>query len=104
MPEQEERKIQQQLTEVNFTREAVLKNLKNLKTDKSPGPDKIHARFLKECAEELTEPLYLLFRQSLNEGKLPQTWKDGHITPIFKKGQRTKSRELSSSKFDISNM
>jgi len=90
MPEQEKRKIQQQLTEVNFTREEVLKNLKNLKTDKSRGPDKIHARFLKECAEELTEPLYVLFRQALNEGKLSQSWKDGHITPIFKKGQRTK--------------
>jgi len=55
MPEQEERKIQQQQTEVTFTREEVLKNVKSLKTDKSPEPDKIHARFLKECAEELTE-------------------------------------------------
>ena len=39
---------------------------------------------------ELTEPLYALFRQSLNEGRLPQSWKDGHVTPIFKKGSRTK--------------
>jgi hypothetical protein len=62
--------------------------LKSLKTDKSPGPDRIHARMLKKCAMELTEPLCTMFRQSLSEGKPPQSWKDGHVTPIFKKGLR----------------
>ena len=59
MPDQEERKIEQLLNEVNFTHEEVLKSLK---TDKSPGPDQIHARLLKECAEELMVSLYTLFR------------------------------------------
>lgn len=90
IPEQVERQLHQQLLEVTFTHEEVLKILKSLKTDKSPGPDKIHARVLKECAEVLTEPLYELFRQSLNEGRMPQSWKEGHITSIFKKGLRTK--------------
>ena len=89
MPDQEEREIEQLLNEVNFTHEEVLNKLKSLKTDKSPGPDQIHARLLKEYADELTVPLYALFRQSLDEGKLPQSWKDGHITPIFKKGSKT---------------
>ena len=88
MPDLEEKEVQQ-LTEIRIMQEVVLKILKSLKTDKSPGPDGIHARLLKECAVELTEPLCTMIRQSLNEGKLPQSWKDGHVTPIFKKGLRT---------------
>jgi Reverse transcriptase (RNA-dependent DNA polymerase) len=87
MPDLEEREVQQ-LTEIKIMQEEVLKILKSLKTDKSPGPDGIHARMLKECAMELTKPLCTMFRQSLNEGKLPQSWKEGHVTPIFKKGLR----------------
>jgi len=59
--------------------------LSNLKADKSPGPDKVHPSVLKEYADVLAYPLYLLFRKSLNEGSLPQDWKDGYVTPIFKK-------------------
>ena len=44
---------------------------------------------LKECAEELAFPLFVLYRLSLDEGELPQDWKKGHISPIYKKGSRS---------------
>ena len=31
-----------------------------------------------------------MFQLSINKGRLPRDWKDGNITPIFKKGSRTK--------------
>ena len=60
--------------------------LQGLKPDKSPGPDMIHPRVLKECANELAYPL---FRKSLDDGNVPRDWKDSNVTPIYKKGSRT---------------
>ena len=80
--------IENQLRELDFTIDDVLKILNELRSNKSPGPDRIHLCVLKECAASLALPVYLLFRRSMDEGHLPQTWKDGHITPIHKKGSR----------------
>ena len=78
------------LCDIKFTPEDVKTVLRNLKSSSSPGPDKVHPRVLKECAEELSEPLCMLFMKSLQEMKLLEEWKNGNITPIFKKGDRTK--------------
>ena len=79
----------QLLTDISFTSEDVLKLLQGLKPDKSPGPDMTHPRVLKECANELAYPLFRLFRKSLDDGNVPRDWKDGNVTPIYKKGSRT---------------
>ena len=39
-------------------------------------------------ANELVEPFRELFAKSLDEGALPQCWKEGNITPVFKKGKK----------------
>jgi len=59
--------VKQLLTDISFTSEDVLKLLQGLKPDKSPGPDMIHPRVLKECANELAYPL---FRLSQGIGKM----------------------------------
>ena len=48
----------------------------------------IHPQLLKECAHELAYPLYILYRKSLDDGNIPQDWKDGHVISIHKKGSR----------------
>ena len=58
------------------------------KFSKSPGPDGLHPRPLAEMAAQLAEPFQALFSTSLEEGILPQGWKDGNVTPIFKKGKK----------------
>jgi len=88
LPDISYRSVKKELADVNFTSTDVLKHLLNLKTDKSPGPDWIHPRLLKECAHELALPLYILYMKSLDDGNIPQDWKDGHVTPIYKKGSR----------------
>ena len=62
--------------------------LMKININKSPGPDQVHPRVLKECAKELAVPLTMLYRASLDGGSLPTAWKDGNITPLFKKGSR----------------
>ena len=76
---------------VTVTEEFVLKALNKLKCDKSPGPDSIHPKLLREAAAEVVKPLTLIFQKSISEGKLPDDWKKANITPIYKKGSRSEA-------------
>jgi len=74
---------------ITITKDAIVNKLEALDTEKAIGPDNIAAHILKNCAVELSKPLELLFNKSLQDGSLPQAWKNANITPIFKKGDRT---------------
>ena len=67
----------------------MLKALNSLNISKSPGPDEVHPRVLKELACELSYPLTLLFNKSMSEGKIPYLWKEAEVRPIFKKGNKS---------------
>ena len=41
-----------------------------------------------EMKEELAEPLSILYRRSMEEGRIPREWKESHVSPIFKAGSR----------------
>ena len=69
--------------------ESVISTNSKLDTVKAPGPDGMHPCVLKNCAETLVNPLYYLFKLSLNSGELLLEWKQAKVTPIFKKGTRT---------------
>lgn len=68
----------------------VKKLLLSIDASKSQGPDNIHPRILKELAEVLAEPLTKIFRLSISQGSLPEQWKTANVTPLFKKGEKTK--------------
>jgi hypothetical protein len=78
------------LDKIETTPEEVKKLLSKLKEDKTPGPDNLHPKFLKECASSLSEPLSILFNRSLSAGVLPRDWKTARVTPIHKKGTRSR--------------
>ena len=78
------------LNTIHFTTEKVFKKLKNIDPSKSGGPDEIPACVLKNLADVLAEPLSTLFNKSMAEGKLPKVWKDANVTPLFKKGEKSK--------------
>ena len=76
------------MEELLITENSVKEKLQNLKTDKSPGPDDNHSRFLKDYAEELSTPLTTLFKSSLDSMEVPADWRLAKITPLFKKGEK----------------
>ena len=67
------------------------KKLKDLDASKSGGPDGINAGILKELSDVIADPIATLFNRSMNEGKLPGQWKEANVTPLFKKGDKTKT-------------
>ncbi|KFQ41139.1 hypothetical protein N333_05105, partial [Nestor notabilis] len=68
-------------------KDEVQDHLKNLKVHKSMGPDEIHPQVLKELANEVAQPLSIIFERSWQSGEVPDDWKKGNVTPIFKKGK-----------------
>ena len=59
------------MLELKIIRDKVTKLLMKLSVDKSPGLDNLHARFMKETAETLSEPLTILYNQSRRKSKVP---------------------------------
>src|SRR5260221_12350663 len=71
-----------------ITEEEIEKKLKNLKLDKSPGPDNIHPRVLFGVRKQITMPLKIIFEASLMKGELPTDWRSALVTTIYKKGSK----------------
>ena len=78
------------LLDVHISEDVFFHKLCNLKPYKSPGPDSLHSYVLKACVGCLVKPLYILFRQSLTKGHIPNDWKCANITPVFKKGSKSR--------------
>ena len=74
--------------EVHFSVPDVKNILKTLDPNKAPGPDQIHGKILKNCANALCTPLTLLFQSSYYTCKIPNDWKTANVVPIYKKGSK----------------
>lgn len=79
------------IDDINITEAGVCKLLTQINVFKSTGPDDISARFLKEVANEISPALTLLFNASLEQGIVPEEWKQAIIFPIYKAGKTDRS-------------
>jgi hypothetical protein len=89
-PEFPPRAFTSEICDIHVTEAKIKRILRELKTNKSPGPDLHHPLFLKEAAEALVSPITLICQKSIDTGQLPQAWKEAHVTPIYKKGPKEK--------------
>uniref|UniRef100_A0A803T9P9 Reverse transcriptase domain-containing protein n=1 Tax=Anolis carolinensis TaxID=28377 RepID=A0A803T9P9_ANOCA len=69
-------------------KQVVQEHLATLNEFKSPGPDQLHPRVLKELAEVISEPLAIIFESSWRTGEVPADWRRANVVPIFKKGKK----------------
>ena len=63
-------------------------NLMKLDAYKSMGLDGMHPRVLKELTEVVAKLLSIMFKKMWLLGEVPDDWRKGHITLIYKKGSK----------------
>ena len=63
---------------------AILKMIRESKSNSAPGPDKITNKILKACPSSAIEHIKAIVERSLHERQLPKQWKTSKITPVPK--------------------
>ena len=74
----------------NVDNREVIDAIKSLKSTYTTGPDKVPSYIVKEYAEIFSIPLSFIFNLSLSTSKFPIIWKQSHVVPIHKQGDKTK--------------
>ena len=74
------------MSDFYITPDEVRSVLKILPMGKASGPDEMNNRILRELADVLCLPLCTLFNKSLSDGIVPSSWKEAHVSAVFKKG------------------
>ena len=76
------------LHDFRFTVNDIEMECKKLKASCSPGPDGVPAALLKTASKELSKPLFLLWRASMDQGVIPADLLLVLISPVHKGGSR----------------
>ena len=70
---------------VVFTEHEIIKSIKQLKTNRSAGPDLMLNEFFINGKNELTPTICKLFNKLFEIGYFPTSWSEGYIIPLHKK-------------------
>ena len=62
------------------------KELCSLKRNKATGLDELPSGLLKDCANNISEPLCYIMNLSIKTSTVPNIWKSAKAVPIFKSG------------------
>ena len=76
------------LTFIKLTEEDIVAACSELKTSSAAGADGVPASLLKNCRQELSRPLFILWRASLDQGLIPADLLLVLISPVHKGGSR----------------
>ncbi len=74
--------------QIDFCHHKINLLLAAISSNKACGPDGIHGKILKHCADSLAYPLSLMYRISYYTGCIPGEWKRAHVVPVHKKGRK----------------
>ena len=79
-----------EISDVDITIKNITDAIKEIPSYAAPGPDKLPALVLKECADEIAEAILMIWRKSLDTGEIPDIMKLQTIIPIYKKDSKSK--------------
>ena len=68
------------------------KVIDDLNVYKANGPYGIQAKMLKETSNDITETMQLLFKASLTQSNITDSWTGAVILPLFKGGKKDRSK------------
>ena len=71
--------------------EEIKKGVSQLRNGSSAGPDLFLNEFFKNGTNGLISYIHSLFNKMYHLGYFPEQWAEGHIIPIFKKGDRNEA-------------
>ena len=91
-PPDDETTPDETMEDIEITVENLRIIMKNLPTQKAPGPDKISNIILARTADSLAPILCYFYNRSLREGHFPSRWKLAHVTPVHKGGNTMEMR------------
>ena len=73
------------LTDIEFNEQMIEDEIDSLRTNSAPGPDHCPVSFLKNCKKEISRPLYLLYRDSLDNNDIAPLHKLAIMCPVLKR-------------------
>ena len=79
------KRTEEVLNNLNITEKVVQEYLEKLDPYKSQGSDGINPFFLKQCAIGMAWPLSLIYCKSLEDGEIPEAWREANVILLFKK-------------------
>ena len=82
------------LSMISFTKDDIVKIIKNLDSNRAYCHDMICIRMLKICGESILKLSGLIFNPCIKSGKFTIEWKKVNVAPVHKNWQTTK-RKLS---------
>ncbi|MEL7079430.1 MAG: reverse transcriptase family protein [Cyanobacteria bacterium J06582_2] len=74
------------LTDIVFTPEMIEEEIDSLKTNSAPGPDNFPVILLKSCKKQLSKPIYMIWRSSLDNNDIADIYLHAIINPVLKPG------------------
>ena len=79
------------LESFSFCVDDIAAAIREIPSNSAPGNDGITPKILKDCNQNLSLPIYILWKKSLDTGIIPNACKESLIVPIHKKGKKDQS-------------
>ena len=76
------------LGDITVDPKGVAKLLDGLNVHKASCLDGLNARVLKECSNEISPILTLIYNESLARGDVPDEWRQANVSPVYKKDEK----------------
>ena len=73
---------------ISISKKSILKLIYNINPKKAVGPENIAGIILQENADICSDMLTMIYKKSVETGKVPLDWNHVNVTPVYTKGDK----------------